>query len=84
MLKHLYIPLFLIVSILSFSQVEEVEPNDFIKTITFKSNTNQSELPILTLNERLYLEFDVLSPDEDDYYYIIEHYNYDFQLSHLK
>ena len=83
MLKHLYIPLFLIVSILSFSQVEEVEPNDFIKTITFKSNTNQSELPILTLNERLYLEFDVLSPDEDDYYYIIEHYNYDWTKSNL-
>jgi len=71
------------VSTAGFSQVEEVEPNDFIKTITFKSNTNQSELPILTLNERLYLEFDVLSPDEDDYYYIIEHYNYDWTKSNL-
>ena len=64
MLKHLYISFILMVSTAGFSQVEEVEPNDFIKTITFKSNTNQSELPILTLNERLYLEFDVLSPDE--------------------
>ena len=27
-----------------YSQVEEVEPDDYIKTITFKSNTNQSEL----------------------------------------
>ena len=83
MLKHLYISFILIVSTTGFSQVEEVEPNDFIKTITFKSNTNQSELPILTLNERLYLEFDVLSPDEDDYYYIIEHYNYDWTKSNL-
>ena len=83
MLKHLYISFILMVSTAGFSQVEEVEPNDFIKTITFKSNTNQSELPILTLNERLYLEFDVLSPDEDDYYYIIEHYNYDWTKSNL-
>ena len=83
MLKHLYIPLFLIVSILSFSQVEEVEPNDFIKTITFKSNTNQSELPILSLNERLYLEFDALSSNEDDFYYVIEHYNFDWTKSNL-
>ena len=83
MLKHLYIPLFLIVSILSFSQVEEVEPNNFIKTITFKSNTNQSELPILSLNERLYLEFDVLSSNEDDFYYVIEHYNFDWTKSKL-
>ena len=83
MLKHLYISFILMVSTAGFSQVEEVEPNDFIKTITFKSNTNQSELPILTLNERLYLEFDVLSPDEDDYYYIIEPYNYDWTKSNL-
>ena len=83
MLKHLYIPFILLVSFTGFSQVEEVEPDDLIKTITFKSNTNQSELPILTLNERLYLEFDVLSPDEDDYYYVIEHYNYDWTKSNL-
>ena len=83
MLKYLYIPFILLVSFTGFSQVEEVEPDDLIKTITFKSNTNQSELPILTLNERLYLEFDVLSPDEDDYYYVIEHYNYDWTKSKL-
>ena len=83
MLKHLYLTFFLLVSFTGFSQVEEVEPDDLIKTITFKSNTNQSELPILTLNERLYLEFDVLSPDEDDYYYVIEHYNYDWTKSNL-
>ncbi len=83
MIKHLYIPFILLISFNGFSQVEEVEPDDLIKTITFKSNTNQSELPILTLNERLYLEFDVLSPDEDDYYYVIEHYNYDWTKSNL-
>ena len=83
MFKYLYILFTLLTSFICFSQVEEVEPDDFIKTITFKSNTNQSELPILTLNERLYLEFDVLSPDEDDYYYVIEHYNHDWTKSNL-
>ena len=83
MFKHFYISFTLLASFVCFSQVEEVEPDDFIKTITFKSNTNQSELPILTLNERLYLEFDVLSPDEEDYYYVIEHYNYDWTESNL-
>jgi len=83
MLKHLYISFILLISTVGFSQIEEIEPNDLIKTINFRSNTNQSELPILTLNERLYLEFDVLSPDEEDYYYVIEHYNYDWTKSNL-
>jgi hypothetical protein len=68
----------------AFSQVaDEVEPPYYIKTITFKSNTNQSELPILRLGERLQLEFDVLNGDEDDFYYVIEHYNYDWTPSRL-
>ncbi|MBN4070280.1 DUF5103 domain-containing protein [Olleya sp. AH-315-F22] len=66
------------VSTVTFSQVEEVNPPDYIKTITFKSNTNQSELPILKLNERLQLEFDVLNGDEADFYYVIEYYNFDW------
>ncbi len=68
----------LFVSTITFSQVEEVNPPDYIKTITFKSNTNESQLPILKLNERLQLEFDVLNGDEDDFYYKIEYYNFDW------
>jgi len=68
----------------SFSQVaEEVEPPYYIKTITFKSNSNQSELPILRLGARLQLEFDTLNGDEADFYYVIEHYNYDWTPSGL-
>jgi len=70
--------LLLFVSTVTFSQVEEVNPPDYIKTITFKSNTNESQLPILKLNERLQLEFDVLNGDEDDFYYKIEYYNFDW------
>lgn len=67
------------------AQVEyEVAEPDYIKTITFKSNTNESELPILKLNERLLLEFDVLNGNEDDFYYVIEHYNYDWTPSNLR
>ena len=83
MLKHLCIIFIFLLSFSGFPQVEEVEPDDLIKTITFKSNTNQSELPILNLNERLTLEFDVLSPDEEDFYYVIEHYNFDWTKSKL-
>ena len=71
-------PLFLI------AQVEEMNPPDYIKTITFKSrNTPQGELPILRLNEPFYLEFDALVATEPDFYYTIEHYNYDWTKSNL-
>ena len=79
--------LFLIVltcSIFSMAQTEyEVNPPDFIKTIIFKSNTNEGELPVLKLNERLTLEFDALNGNEEDFYYIIEHCDYDWKPSRL-
>jgi len=67
----------------SFSQESEVNPPDYIKTIIFKSNTNESELPILKLSDRLRLEFDVLNGDEADFYYTITHYNFDWTPSKL-
>lgn len=74
---------FLICSPFIYGQVNEVNPPDFIKTITFKSNTNESQLPVLKLGERLNLEFDALNGDEDDYYYVIEHFNFDWTPSIL-
>ena len=52
-------------------QVEEVDPPNDIKTITFGSQKNISILPIINLNERIYLEFDVLNNLEEDFYYVI-------------
>ena len=75
--------LFLCFSTLTFSQVSEVNPPDYIKTIIFKSKTSESELPILKLNERLRLEFDVLNGDEADFYYKITYHNFDWTLSKL-
>jgi hypothetical protein len=70
--------------IVVWSQISEVNPPDYIKTITFKSrNSDQGELPIIRLGETFYLEFDVLKNNEPDFYYTIEHYNYDWTKSNL-
>lgn len=65
------------------SQVQEVEPPNDIKTITFGSQKERSILPIINLNERIYLEFDVLNNLEEDFYYVIEHFDYDWTPSRL-
>ena len=66
-----------------FSQVEEVQAPNYIKTITFKGNTPESQLPVLSLGDFVVLEFDALNGNEEDYYYRIEHYNYDWTPSVL-
>lgn len=65
------------------AQVTEVNPPEYIKTITFKGSTAQSQLPILRLGEPLILEFDALNGDEADFYYVIQHYNFDWTPSNL-
>lgn len=65
------------------AQAVEVSPPDFIKTITFFSNTTQGQLPVLRLGEPLVLEFDALNANEEDFYYVIEHFNYDWTPSNL-
>nr|WP_313791281.1 type IX secretion system plug protein domain-containing protein [Lacinutrix neustonica] len=75
--------LFILCPCFIFSQVEEINPKGEIKTITFKGNTPESQLPILKLGEYLILEFDVLNGNEDDYYYEITHYNFDWTPSVL-
>ncbi|MGK0254924.1 MAG: hypothetical protein ACI9OE_002440 [Mariniflexile sp.] len=83
-LKYKYHFFLLWIPIVSFGQVKEVNPPDYIKTITFKSrNSPQGELPILQLGEAFYIEFDVLTNNEPDFYYTIEHYNYDWTKSLL-
>ena len=66
------------------AQIEtELAAPDYIKTITFKSSTPESQLPILRLGEYLVLEFDAINANEDDFYYTIEHYNFDWTPSVL-
>jgi hypothetical protein len=67
----------------TFAQVIETPAPNTIKTITFKGSTNESQLPILKLGEPLVLEFDALTGNESDFYYVIEHFNYDWTPSNL-
>ncbi len=73
----------ILISNLTFGQVDEVSPPDYIKTINFKGNTPETQLPILKLGEYVVLEFDVLNGDEEDYYYKVEHFNFDWTPSTL-
>ncbi len=83
-MNYKYLILTLLFSTTFFAQVaKEVAPPDYIKTISFKGNTAESQLPVLKLGEYLKLEFDALNGDEEDFYYVIEHYNYDWTPSVL-
>lgn len=66
-----------------FGQVKETNPPTYIKTITFKGSQQESQLPILRLGEPLRLEFDALNGKEEDFYYVIEHFNFDWTPSPL-
>src|SRR5690606_9304045 len=81
--KYISLLSIFLISSTIFSQVSEVNPPDYIKTIAFKSNTPESQLPVLKLGDYLVLEFDALNGNEADYYYTIEHYNYDWTPSVL-
>ncbi|MGC6523304.1 MAG: DUF5103 domain-containing protein [Flavobacteriaceae bacterium] len=65
------------------SQVIEIQPPEDIKSITFGTSPNASGLPIINIHDRLYLEFDVLNNLEEDFYYTIEHFDYDWTPSKL-
>lgn len=82
-LNLFYFLLFFIISQFGFSQEKEVSPPDFIKTINFKGSTRESALPIVKLNERISLSFDALNGNEEDFYYVIDHYNFDWTPSQL-
>ncbi|MCB0451457.1 MAG: DUF5103 domain-containing protein [Aequorivita sp.] len=70
--------LLLLIAFPTFSQIiEKVEPS-YISTIQFSGGTDLSQLPIINLGSRLMLSFDALNGDEEDYYYTITHYNFDW------
>lgn len=74
---------FLLTTLNLAAQVTETAAPDYIKTIQFKSAKIESQLPILRLGEPLRLEFDALNGLEPDFYYVIEHFNYDWTPSNL-
>jgi hypothetical protein len=84
LLKFSQLLILTLVTRAAFCQVEEINPPNYIKSITFKSSSSDlGELPIIKLGETFYLEFDALVNNEPDFYYKIEHYNYDWTESQL-
>jgi hypothetical protein len=78
------IVLYLLISNSVTAQVAmEVYPPEFIKSIAVKSESNQVEFPVIRLGNSLSIEFDVLNGYEEDYYYKIDHYNFDWTKSQL-
>ncbi|HEY9185735.1 MAG TPA: DUF5103 domain-containing protein [Salegentibacter sp.] len=62
---------------------KETLPPNYIYTIQFDGNSVQNGNPILKQGEKFKLSFDDIIGDEADYYYTVEHYNYDWSPSLL-
>lgn len=63
--------------------VIETPPPNYIRTVIFTGPGGYSGTPIIQLGEPLLLTFDDLIGDEANYYYTIEHFNYDWSPSEL-
>ncbi|MDT0691040.1 DUF5103 domain-containing protein [Salegentibacter sp. F188] len=77
--------LFLSINSCMYAQIEhEILPPNYIRSIQLSgSSSPESGNPILQLGEVINLSFDDIIGDEADYYYTIQHYNYDWSLSQL-
>jgi hypothetical protein len=74
---------FLLISFVTFAQVEkEIDAPFNIKTITFVQN-NQNSIALFSLNDSFEIQFDDLYGNEANYYYEIVHCNYDWKHSDL-
>ena len=80
---NLYAILILLSAHLAYAQVQlEINPPTNIKTIIFKGDTDD-QFPVVKLGDPIYLEFDDLLANEQDYYYQIVHCDYDWTPSSL-
>ena len=82
-MTYLKLIFILLISHLVSSQEYEVLPPDYIKTIEFTSISDLSGTPILRMGQPLKLTFDDTRALVEDFYYTIEHYNYDWTPSKL-
>jgi len=64
------------------AQVTETQPPFNIKTVTFTQNTN-NVYPFFRLGEPFQFSFDDLYGNEEDYYFTVTHYNYNWTPSDL-
>ena len=83
-MKHLILLITLVFTSSVFqAQINEMPPPENIRTIIFNSGGNQSQLPIIRMGEPIFLTFDDLNADEEDYYYRITHHDFDWKESNL-
>ncbi|MGB5667180.1 MAG: DUF5103 domain-containing protein [Maribacter sp.] len=61
---------------------EEVNPPENIKSVIFKGE-KEDQFPVVQIGEPIFLEFDDLMANEQDYYYKIVHCDYDWSPSQL-
>lgn len=62
---------------------QEKLPPSHIKSVVFKAYNSENQFPILKLGEKFFLLFDDLNAQETDYYYTIEHCDFDWKKSQL-
>ncbi|MCK5443551.1 MAG: DUF5103 domain-containing protein [Maribacter sp.] len=82
---HLFlrlILLFLFVPSMSAQVQEELPPPENIKSVIFKGE-KEDQFPVVQIGEPIFLEFDDLLANEQDYYYKIVHCDYDWTPSRL-
>ena len=65
------------------AQVKQTIEPEYIRTIELKGSSSQSTLPVIELGQKLELSFDDIIGDESDYFYTIEHFNFDWTPSDL-
>lgn len=85
MFKYL-LSLSLLASIVSSSiaqEAQEIPPPEYIGTVQFRGTSSQNQIPIINLGDRLQISFDALNGNEDDFYYKIDHFNFDWTPSDL-
>lgn len=81
-MKNKILIFYFLVSFFVTAQETEILPPYNIKTVTFVQN-NTNVIPFFRLGDAFELQFDDLYGNEADYYYTIEHFNYDWTPSVL-
>ncbi len=81
-MKYFSFLIFLLFSQMSFSQegADVIEP-DYIKTVILRSTNANNFEPIIRLGESFKISFDDLEADQKDYFYKIEHFNFEWEPS---
>jgi hypothetical protein len=81
-MKYFSILIFLIAFQVAFSQesADIIEP-EHIKTVTLRSTNSNKYAPIISLGESFLISFDDLEADQKDYFYKIEHFNFEWEPS---